>query len=243
MSTRKVGVIQSAYIPWKGYFDIINMSDVFVFYDDIQFTKQDWRTRNQIKTSQGLKWLTVPCGTRLDRLICDVRIETSHWQQKHWRSISQNYRRAAHYGENRAWLEPLYTEREWTNLSELNQTFTRTISRDVLGSTTEFRDSREFGLPEGSRREDRLIELLVRLQATHLITGPAARDYLYGEALQKMHDRGVEAIWMDYSGYPEYRQLYPPFEHPVSIVDLLMNEGPEATRYMLSFGRGKRGAE
>jgi len=232
MSKLTVATIQSSYIPWKGYFDQINMADVFVFYDDVQYTKQDWRSRNRIKTAQGLQWLTVPCGEDLSRLICDVRIESAHWQRKHWKSISQNYRKARYFERYRDYFAPLYLEREWRGLSELNQTFTKMIAREILGMSTEFRDSREFALSSTSRREERLLELLRKLGADRLVIGPSARAYLEGQE----HGGNLEIVYMDYAGYPEYSQLYPPFEHQVSIVDLIMNEGPDAPKYMLSFG-------
>jgi len=232
MSKLTVATIQSSYIPWKGYFDQINMADIFVFYDDVQYTKQDWRTRNRIKTAQGLQWLTVPCGEDLSRLICDVRIESTHWQRKHWKSISQNYRKARYFDKYRNFFEPLYLEREWSSLSELNQTFTKMIATEILGMKTEFRDSREFELPSAGTKEGRLLELLRKLGADRLVIGPSARAYL--ESMSD--DGGLEIVYMDYSGYPEYRQLYPPFEHQVSIIDLIMNEGPDAPKYMLSSG-------
>jgi hypothetical protein len=153
MSTSTVAMIQSSYIPWKGYFDQINMADIFVFYDDVQYTKEDWRTRNRIKTSQGLQWLTIPCGENLKRLICDVRMESVHWQRKHWKSIHQNYRKAQYFDVYAGYFEPLYLEREWIYLSDLNQTFTKMIAREILGIDTVFRDSREFGLSPGKKRE------------------------------------------------------------------------------------------
>jgi hypothetical protein len=237
MSTSTVAMIQSSYIPWKGYFDQINMADIFVFYDDVQYTKEDWRTRNRIKTSQGLQWLTIPCGENLKRLICDVRMESVHWQRKHWKSIHQNYRKAQYFDVYAGYFEPLYLEREWIYLSDLNQTFTKMIAREILGIDTVFRDSREFGLSPGKKREDRWLELMQKLGAERLLAGPKARTYLDEPAKRKVRAQGVEMVWMDYSGYPEYRQLYPPFEHHVSIVDLIMNEGPNAADHMLSFGR------
>jgi hypothetical protein len=232
MSKLTVATIQSSYIPWKGYFDQINMADIFVFYDDVQYTKQDWRTRNRIKTAQGLQWLTVPCGEDLSRLICDVRIESTHWQRKHWKSISQNYRKARYFERYRDLFESFYLEREWGGLSELNQACTKMIAEEILGMSTEFRDSREFELSSTLKKEDRLLELLRKLGADRLVIGPSARAYLEGLS----DGGGLEIVYMDYSGYPEYRQLYPPFEHQVSIIDLIMNEGPDAPRYMLSFG-------
>jgi hypothetical protein len=231
MSSPTVATIQSSYIPWKGYFDQINLADIFVFYDDVQYTKQDWRNRNRIKTAQGLQWLTVPCGEDLNRRICDVRIESIHWQRKHWRSIVQNYGKARCFQRYRDMFEPLYLERTWTGLSEMNQSFTTMIAREILGMDTEFRDSRELGLSAENKGKERLLELMRKLGAERLVIGPSAREYLGDMAAGE----DLEIIYMDYSGYPEYRQLYPPFEHRVSIVDLIMNEGPDAPRYMLSF--------
>ena len=62
--TKKVAILQSNYIPWKGYFDIINMVDEFILFDDMQYTKRDWRNRNIIKTAAGLKWLTIPVDSK-----------------------------------------------------------------------------------------------------------------------------------------------------------------------------------
>lgn len=72
---KKVGVIQSNYIPWKGYFDLIHDVDLFVFYDDVQYTKNDWRNRNLIKTPTGAKWLTIPVSSNLNNLIYEVELK------------------------------------------------------------------------------------------------------------------------------------------------------------------------
>ena len=94
---KKVGIIQSSYIPWKGYFDIIHDVDLFVYLDDVQFTARDWRNRNRIKTSQGTRWLTVPVGEKISRLIHNVPINDKHWSRKHWATIKQNYSKAPYF--------------------------------------------------------------------------------------------------------------------------------------------------
>jgi hypothetical protein len=88
---RKVAVIQSNYIPWKGYFDIIHDADLFIFYDDVQYTKNDWRNRNKIKTVNGIHWLTIPIGSPARKLIYQVEPANHHWQKKHWMTIQQSY--------------------------------------------------------------------------------------------------------------------------------------------------------
>ncbi len=221
----RIAVLQSNYIPWKGYFDIIHDVDIFVFYDDVQYTKNDWRNRNRIKTPQGVQWLTIPVGSHLDQRICDVRIPDPGWATKHWRTLEQNYGKAPHFRACAEVLRPLYHESEWPLLSDLNQTLIRTIARDLLGINTEFRDSREFEV-QGSRQE-RLMHLLDQLGAEQYISGPAARNYIKPEDFA---DAGIELLYKDYTGYPEYPQFYPPFEHGVTALDLLFQAGLHAAQ-------------
>jgi len=230
---KTVVVLQSNYIPWKGYFDLIHDSDEFIFYDDVQFTKNDWRNRNKIKTPQGAEWITVPVGTDLGRLICEVEIKDAFWQSKHWKTIKQNYGKCPHFYLYQGFFEDVYLGRKWTNLSELNQYLIRTISRDLLGISTVFRDSLEFNA-EGHKL-DRLLELATKAGADRYISGPAAKDYIEPS---RFADEGIELVWKNYSGYPENPQRFPPFEHGVSILDLLFNVGPDAPWYIWGWRDG-----
>jgi hypothetical protein len=229
---RRVAVLQSNYIPWKGYFDIIHDVDLFVFHDDLQYTKGDWRNRNRIKTPLGPEWLTIPVGTREDRLICDVEIQDPSWAAKHWRRIAQNYRRAPYFERYRAYLEEIFLGRAWESLSELNQHLIRGIACDLLGILTEFGDSRDYQ-PEGKKLE-RLLDLLRKAGAGLYVSGPAAKSYIAPSRLQEI---GVGLLWKDYSGYPEYPQFFPPFTHQVTILDLLFHTGPEAPYYIWGWRR------
>jgi len=226
-----VGMTQSNYIPWKGYFDYINSVDEFYFYDDVQYTKQDWRNRNKIKTPKGIEWLSVPAGSKTrNRLICDVEIKQHDWQKSHWGKIIQNYRDAKYFSDYKEFFEDIYLTNTWTNLSDMNQYIIKKIARDILGITTKFGDSREFGL--SGVKEERYIPMLKEIKCTTFISGPSAKSYLTEEDMEK---EGIELRWMEYNGYPEYSQLYPPFEHSVSILDLIFNEGPNMKDFMLSF--------
>ncbi|MFH0800858.1 MAG: WbqC family protein [bacterium] len=220
---KKVAVIQSNYVPWKGYFDIIHDVDLFIFYDDVQFTKNDWRNRNRIKTPSGLKWLSIPVGKSLDRLICEVEIKSDLWAEKHWKTITQNYGKAPFFNEIRKFFEEIYLEKSWKFLSELNQHLIRMISRKMLGIRTEFRDSREF--EACGVKQERLLCLLKKAGAGLYVSGPSARNYIDEK---RFEEEGIALVYKDYSGYPEYSQLYPPFEHAVSIMDLLFMTGRDA---------------
>lgn len=219
----RVALLQSNYIPWKGYFDIAHDVDLFVFHDDLQYTKGDWRNRNRVKTPGGVRWLTVPVGTSEHRRICDVALPDGDWGIRHWRRIEAAYRAAPHFDEYRDYVEAVYTRRRWTTLSTLNQTLIVEIARDILGLPTQFRQSTEFGLTR--TKGDRVIELLTRVGATTYVSGPAARAYLDEQACA---DAGVTVEWKRYDGYPEYPQLHPPFAHDVTILDLLFHTGPAA---------------
>ncbi len=227
---RTVAVLQSNYLPWKGYFDIIRDVDLFVFYDDVQFTKNDWRNRNRIKTAQGPQWLTVPVGQSLGRRVCDVRLpEDGAWAAKHLRTLGQAYARAPFAGAHLGWLERFLLRERPATLSELNQKMIIHVARDVLGLPAEFSCSSRFAL--GGSREDRLLDLLGQVGATRYVSGPSARGYITEE---RFREANIDLVYKRYA-YPEYAQLHPPFEHAVSIVDLLMNAGPDASRYIWDY--------
>jgi hypothetical protein len=232
-----VAVLQSNYLPWKGYFDLIGDVDLFVFYDDVQYTKNDWRNRNRIKTAQGLRWLTVPVGAHIHRRVFEVEIPDPRWQAVHWKTLQQCYARAPHFARYAPFFEEVYLGRAWTNLSALNQFLIKTIAADFLGLRTRFADSRDWSLP--GTKGARLLALLERLGASAYVSGPAARSYLDERAFAAV---GIAVSWKSYDGYPEYPQLHPPFEHQVSVVDLLFHLGPDAAHWVRGWREGGRRA-
>lgn len=224
---KRVAIIQSSYIPWKGYFDIIHDVDEFIFLDDAQFTTRDWRSRNRIKTANGLLWLSIPAGSHRDLRICDVALGEHAWQVKHWKSIQHAYATSPFFDRYRTFFEDLYLGTQWTNLSELNQTMTRRIARELLGLSTRMTDSRTYNA--AGRRTAHLVDLVCRAHGTHYLSGPSARAYIEPE-LFRAH--GITLQYKDYSDYRKYTQRYPPFEHKVSILDLIFNTGPAAPDYI-----------
>lgn len=224
---KTVVVLQSNYIPWKGYFDLIHDADIFVFYDDVQYTKNDWRNRNKLKSANGADWLTIPVGSCADRLICEVKIPNASWQIKHWKTIEQNYAKSPYFSLYKDILEDVYTRRQWRNLSELNQFLIRTIAMDILEIRTVFQSSSDFALI--GKKMDRLLDLVIKLEGDRYLSGPAARQYIEPD---RFFEANIQLDWKDYNGYPEYPQRFPPFEHGVSILDLLFNVGPDAGWYI-----------
>lgn len=235
-SPKRVAIIQSNYILWKGYFDIIHDVDEFVFHDDLQYTKGDWRNRNRFKTSGGPRWLSIPVGASEHRRICDVQLPGPAWARDHWRRLREAYRHAPFFPEYREYFEDLYLGRRWNGLAEMNQAFIMGISGQLLGVTATFRRSDEFDLRES--KGARVLELLRKIGATEYVSGPAARQYITDGAFV---DAGVTVVWKDYSGYPEYAQLHPPFDHHVTVLDLLFHTGPRAAWHIWGWRAPKQG--
>jgi len=225
---KKVAIIQSNYIPWKGYFDIISRVDEFILLDDVQFTRRDWRNRNQIKTPQGLQWLTIPVDSKgkFNQKISETRVSNPDWGKKHWNAIVTNYSKAAHFKDYGPIFEKLYLDCSKNFLSEINYAFITAIC-GLLDIKTRISWSAEY--PQGSGKGERLLGICRALGAQEYLSGPSAKEYLQEDLFRK---NGIALKWMDYSGYLPYRQLFPPFVHNVSVLDLLFNEGPESKKYL-----------
>ncbi len=230
---KRVAILQSSYIPWKGYFDIIASVDEFILYDDAQYTRNDWRNRNRIKTRTGTAWLTIPVlfKGRFGQKICEAEIGDPRWAARHWKSLQTYYARADCFQAVAPTIRSLYERTAGErSLSRVNEMFLHALC-GLLGIATRISRSSDYEIL--GDRTDRLVHLCEQAGATEYLTGPSARAYLEED---RFVARGITVRWMSYAGYPEHRQLYtPPFIHEVSILDLLFNVGPdEAGRYMLS---------
>jgi hypothetical protein len=229
--TKKVAIIQSNYIPWKGYFDLIHMVDEFILFDDMQYTRRDWRNRNKIKTTSGVTWLTIPVEVKgkFFQKINETVISDPSWNELHWQSIRHSYARAKYFHTYSELLADTYLSTNETLLSNINYRFIKTVC-SLLNITTKISWSMDYEITDG--KTERLVSICQQAGATEYLSGPAARGYI-DEQIFEAAD--IKLTFMDYSGYEEYNQLYPPFDHSVSIIDLIFNEGPDAPRYMKSF--------
>ncbi|MBV8639524.1 MAG: WbqC family protein [Candidatus Eremiobacteraeota bacterium] len=224
-----VGIIQSNYIPWKGYFDFIASVDEFVLLDEVQYTRRDWRNRNRIKTQNGLQWLTIPVdvkGKYLQR-IDETRIADEGWIDSHLAAIRHAYGRAASFRSVWPWLEDVYGSlRGKLLLSDINEVLIRAMC-ERLRIHTPIRRSTDF--PSTNGKNERLIQICRELGATTYVSGPAARGYLDES---QWAESGIRVRFKTYDGYAEYEQLYPPFENGVSIVDVLLHTGDDAPAFI-----------
>lgn len=229
----RAAIIQSSFIPWKGYFDIIHDADVFVFLEDVQYTQRDWRSRNRIKTPGGVKWLSVPVFGGIGQQIWQARIYGKEWAEKHKKTIHHSYAASPYYESYKDDILSIF-DAGCTTLSELNMRAIGKISR-LLGIRTKMIDSRDlwaFG-----RKDDKLINICQRLGVDEYLSGPSAQAYICPEKFDK---EGIRLKYKSYDGYPEYRQLWGGFEHYVSVIDLIFNCGDRAPDFIWGWRKACR---
>lgn len=226
---KTVAILQSNYLPWKGYFDLMRSVDEFILYDEVQYTRRDWRNRNRFKSPAGVRWLTIPVqvkGRYLQR-VDETLVSDPGWGAQHWRALTDWYQHAPFFGHYRDALEAVYLNTAEQYLSRVNRRFLELVA-GLLGIATSLTQSTDYR--SRSTKTERLVSICEDARATVYVSGPAAKAYL-DESI--FADAGIAVDWMDYDGYPEYPQLYPPFEHHVSILDLLFSVGPDAPNYLL----------
>jgi hypothetical protein len=224
----RICIIQSCYIPWKGFFDLIGRCDEYVVYDSAQYVKRHWHNRNRIKTANGIEWLTIPVITkgRFDQRIDEVEIEKP-WAEKHWRALELAYKRAPYFEQLapavRRWYEHASKQ---PRLTDVNAMFLHRIA-ELLGLKTRIVGDATYSAT--GVKTERLLAICRAAGADRYLSGPSAKEY-FDEKI--FASAGITVEWMSYAGYPEYPQLYGGFEHAVTALDLLFNTGPDAPRYL-----------
>ena len=223
-------IMQPTYLPWLGYFDLYDQADVFVILDTVQFSRQSWQQRNRIQTRQGLQWLTVPVVKKFPQSIQEARISNPLVVRKHIETIIQNYSKAHAFNEYiQAFSEAMDDSLESCFLVKLNCGLIGYFC-SVLGIGTKTVFASELGI-EGNR-STMLADICKSLGATTYLSPQGSAGYLMEDA-QAFLDRSIEVVFHNYE-HPVYTQLYPPFLPQASVIDLILNEGPDALQVIRS---------
>jgi hypothetical protein len=235
MKGKTIAILQSNYLPWKGYFDLMAAADEFLLFDEVQFTKNDWRNRNRIVLNGKLHWLTLPVRTagRFGTAIQDVEVAKADWARAHWETLRQAYRDAPHFRPIANTLERDYgAAGHLRRVGQINEHFLRSVAVLLRLETTILRADvvpRTTADPT-----ERLVEICKGRGATSYVSGPAGRDYL---DIAAFREAGIAVYFADYSAYPAYQQGCEPFDHGVSIIDALMQCGLDTRSHLKAFGR------
>lgn len=231
----RIVINQPTYLPWIGYFDLVDQADLFVALDNVQFVKQSWQQRNRIKTANGLQWLTVPVQFRgrLGQSIKDVEIRDPDFCRSHLRALELAYRRAPYFAEYFPSLSAVIERRCAGLLSDLNIELIE-WALNALGISTPVVKASSLGVQ--GKRTDLLAAICEKVGANEYLSPAGSACYLLSEQ-SILKDRGIDVLFHHYE-HPEYRQVFSPFEPYASIVDLLFNHGPESVR-VLRQGRRK----
>lgn len=225
----RIAILQPGYMPWLGFFEQMLLTDHFVYLDDVQYTKQDWRNRNRIKTSDGIAWLTVPVKKApSDTPIRRIRIcYDQPWPKRHLNLIQCAYAKAPHFDECYPRLEATL-EAHHEYLHDLNAAVVD-LFRDLLGITTSISCSSELGIQTQDKSE-KLWRICSALGGDELYDGQAARSFLDVDGFER---HGIKVAFQEYV-HPTYPQRWGPFIPSLSALDLLMNCGPDAGEIILA---------
>jgi hypothetical protein len=225
-----IGILQPGYLPWLGFFEQLQKSDVFILYDDVQYDKGGWRNRNKIKTAKGNQWLTIPVRVKFLQkpLIYEVKIDnTSNWRKNHLLSLHSNYTKADFFKDCIGIFEEAYNK-EWEYLAEIDIYFITRIAEYLGIDVKKIKRSSQLN-PKGDKME-RLINLCKSFGADTFYEGYAGKNYID----DKMFEReGIKVIYQEYK-HPVYQQLYGEFIPYLSVVDLLFNCGPKSLEIIMN---------
>lgn len=223
----KVIITQPNYIPWKGYFSPMRNADYLVLYDDVQYTKGDWRNRNYLISHKGPELLTIPIKTKnnLTQKINDAKILDNKWKLKHLNFIKYNYSKTKYFKKYYEIFEDIYVNINTESLSEVNYIFTKKII-DLLDIKIKILKSSELNI-FGDRNE-RLVNICKFLNSTTYLSAPNSKCYLNENLFEQ---NNIKIVYHDYNNFKEYKQNWDGFEHKVSIIDMFFNLGDKTINY------------
>lgn len=226
-----VSMHQPDYLPWLGYFNKINVSDAFIYFDTAFYSHSGFHDSNKIKTSNGWAYLTIPMAHSEDqKRLKDalLPLENTRWIHKHWKSMQLNYARAPHWREHAPFFEDLYTHVDrFKTLADLNIAIIDYMCK-AFGITTTLYRASTLGVDLELRSTEAILQVIKKVQATDFLAGPSGKKYLQRE---RFVEEGVNLLFQEYHE-PEHPQLFPPYIPGLSAVDLLFNEGAKGIQYL-----------
>ena len=225
---KSIAILQPGYLPWLGFFEQMALVDTFVYLDDVQYTKQDWRNRNRILTKTGIQFLTVPVSVKsTHQKILETKItQDSKWQKKHLNLIKASYQKSEYFDLVFSILAKTLLQK-FEYLIDLDVALVEQIN-SLLDIKTKIVFSSQISKPDQDKNL-KLLEICKSQNATLFYDGAAAKSFI-DTKLFKNH--GITMCFQDYK-HPEYPQFKTDFVPYLSIVDLLFHKGNLALKTLL----------
>jgi hypothetical protein len=215
---------QPSYLPWLGLFAKMKKSDIFVYFDNVSYSKRDWSSRNKIRNEKSWLWLTVPVLTKdkKNQIFTEVKIDNNQeWARKHWAKISMNYSKAPFFSLYENFFREVY-DTEWNYLSELDEHITKYLMK-ILGIKTKFVKASTSLHLEG-KKSSLVLDMCKKMNASTIIFGGEGKNFAQVEDFESA---GIKPIFQEYK-HPVYPQIHGEFISHMSIIDLLFNCGPKS---------------
>ena len=221
-------ILQPHYLPYTGFFNLIDKVDVFVFFDNVQFEARSWQNRNRIKTPDGFMWLSVPVIKKFGQKIKATKINNDiDWQKEHWTAIKHSYSKAKYFNDYKTFFENIYSQK-WDNISEMNITIIKSIA-EMLGLKTKFVNASELNVT--GKRSELLVNICRAVGANHYISNIGSKVYMDKE-MHYFNDAGISVDYMIYKP-KEYIQLFGEYISHLSAIDVLFNYGKYSREIIL----------
>lgn len=226
---KKIAISQSNYIPWIGYFDLINYVDVFVFFDEVQFTRRDWRNRNRVMCDDKIKWLSIPLKNKGNyfKSIYEMEIKNQDWKEDHLNKIRSYYQNSKDFKKNFQIIEEIYYKIQSEKLSEINQTIIKEVCKK-LGIETKFYNSNEFcNLNNETDPSFRLLNICKENKVDLYVSGPVAKNYLNERLFEKSN---IKVEWFKYNETDQNNKIE--LSENLSIIHSLINYGLDKSKFL-----------
>lgn len=212
-------VHQPGFIPYLGFFHKFKNSDVFIFYDTAQYSKNDFMNRNRIKTPNGPLWLTIPVSTHLGERIYETKITATPWRDKHLRTLEAMYKKTPYFNEIFGIIEKVYREKN-DRLVDVTIPILKELCTQFSPQVQIFLAS-ELTLDLNLKSTEALVAMMKRVGADTYLSGPGAKDYLVEDLFVQ---ENIQVVWQDFH-HPTYKQLYGEFVPNLSVIDALFHLG------------------
>ena len=221
---KKIAITQSNYIPWIGYFELIDYVDEFIFFDEVQYTRRDWRNRNKIQYQGNVKWLTIPLKSKGNyfKKISEIRTYDNKWKIDHINKIYSYYKKFNDFEKNFLRIQNIYKTCSQSNLSEINKCFIKEISK-ILNINANFQDSINFKKKNFSNASERLLEICRASNASVYVSGSKAKNYLNSDIFK---ENNIKVEWFEYNKTNTFkRKNNKTFNQNLSVIDYIFNFG------------------